>query len=181
VRRRAFISLLGGAAVAWPLAVRAQQPGKLPTIGFFGAATPSAWRHRVASFVQRLRELGWIEGRTIAIDYRWADGRTDRLAEIAAEFARLKVDVILTGGTPSTIAVKQATSVIPIVFALAGDPVANSLVASLAKPGGNVTGFSTQQSDLTGKRLELFCELVPVLRRVAVLVNMGNPQNAGEG
>ena len=179
MRRREFISLLGGAAT-WPLAARAQQPGKLPTIGFFGAATPSAWRHRVASFVQRLRELGWIEGRTIAIDYRWADGRTDRLAEIAAEFARLKVDVILTGGTPSTIAVKQATSVIPIVFALAGDPVANSLVASLAKPGGNVTGFSTQQSDLTGKRLELFCELVPVLRRVAVLVNMGNPQNVLE-
>ena len=164
MRRRAFISLLGGAAVAWPLAVRAQQPGKLPTIGFFGAATPSAWRHRVASFVQRLRELGWIEGRTIAIDYRWADGRTGRLAEIAAEFARLKVDVIVTAGTPSTIAVKQATSVIPIVFALAGDPVANSLVASLAKPGGNVTGFSTQQSDLTGKRLELLREMVPGLR-----------------
>jgi putative tryptophan/tyrosine transport system substrate-binding protein len=177
LKRREFITLLGGAA-AWPLAARAQQPGKLPTIGFFGAATPSAWRHRVASFVQRLRELGWIEGRTIAIDYRWADGRTDRLA--AAEFARLKADVIVTAGTPSTIAVKQATSVIPIVFALAGDPVANSLVASLAKPGGNVTGFSTQQSELTGKRLELLREMVPGLRRVAVLVNMGNPQNVLE-
>jgi putative ABC transport system substrate-binding protein len=180
IGRRQFLAMLGGAAAAWPFVARAQQAGKLPTIGFFGAATPSAWRHRVASFVQRLRELGWIEGRTIAIDYRWADGRTGRLAEIAAEFARLKVDVIVTAGTPSTIAVKQATSVTPIVFAVAGDPVANGLVASLAKPGGNVTGFSTQQSDLTGKRLELLREMVPGLRRVAVLVNMGNPQNVLE-
>jgi putative ABC transport system substrate-binding protein len=114
-------------------------------------ATPSAWSHRVASFVQRLRELGWIEGRTIAIDYRWADRRTGRLTEIAAEFARLKVDVIVTAGTESVIAVKQATSVIPIVFAVAGDPVATGLVASLARPGGNVTGLSGQTSDLAAK------------------------------
>ena len=110
IGRRKFLATLGGAAAGWPLAARAQQPGKLPTIGFFGAATPSAWRHRAAGFVQRLRELGWIEGRTIAIDYRWADGRTDRLAEIAAEFARLKVDVIVTAGTPSTIAVHGGRS-----------------------------------------------------------------------
>jgi putative tryptophan/tyrosine transport system substrate-binding protein len=173
--RREFITLLGGAAAAWPLAARAQQPDKLPTIGFLGAGTLSAWSRRVASFVQRLRELGWIEGHTIAIEYRWADGSTGRLPNIAAEFARLKVDVIVTAGTPSVIAAKQATSVIPIVFATAGDPVSNGLVATLARPGGNVTGLSVQDVDLTGKRLELLRELVPRLSRLAILTNIGNP------
>ena len=135
VKRREFITLLGGAAAAWPLAARAQQPAKLPTIGFLGPNTPSLDSHRVAAFVQRLRELGWIEGRTVAIEYRWAEGRTERFAEIAAEFVRLKVDVIVTSGTPPVVAAKQATSVIPIVFAAAGDPVGTGLVASSGATG----------------------------------------------
>jgi putative tryptophan/tyrosine transport system substrate-binding protein len=176
MKRREFLTLLGGAA-AWPLAAHAQQPGKLPTIGFLGAGTLSAWSRRVASFVQRLRELGWIEGHTIAIEYRWADGSTGRLPNIAAEFARLRVDVIVTAGTPAAIAVKQATSVIPIVFATTGDPIGNGLVATLARPGGNATGLSTQQTDLAGKRLELLRELVPRLSRLAILTNISNPSN----
>jgi putative ABC transport system substrate-binding protein len=134
MKRREFITLLGGAAASWPLAARAQQP-KLPTIGFLGAGTLSAWSLWVASFVQRLRELGWIEGRTIAIEYRWAEGREERFAEIAAEFVRLKVDVIVTVGG-AVLAAKKATSVIPIVFGAAADPVGSGLVASLARPGG---------------------------------------------
>ena len=149
--------------------------GKLPTIGFLGAATASAWGHWVAAFVQRLRELGWIEGRTVAIEYRWAEGRSERYNEIAAEFVRLKVDVIVTWGTASVIAAKQATSVIPIVFALAGDPVGTGLVASLARPGGNVTGLSSQSADLGGKRLELLREVFATLRRLAIMANVDNP------
>src|SRR5262245_6218898 len=148
IRRRQFITLLGGAAAAWPLAARAQQPGKLPTIGFMGQTTRSAASEWTAAFVQRLRELGWIDGRNVAIEYRWGEGRNERFAEIAAEFVRLKVDVIFTAGTPQVLAAKQATSVIPIVFATAGDPVANHLVASLARPGGNVTGLSVQSNEL---------------------------------
>ena len=140
-----------------------------------GAATPSAESQWVAAFVQRLRELGWIEGRTVAIEYRWAEGRSERFAEIAAEFVRLKVDVIVTSGTAAVVAAKQATSVIPIVFAAAGDPVGTGLVASLARPGGNVTGLSIQQTDLAGKRLELLREVVPGLRRLAIMANVGNP------
>ena len=175
MRRREFITLLGGAAAAWPLAARAQQPGKLPTIGFLGAATPAAWGQWVAAFVQRLRELGWIEGRTVAIEYRWAEGRSERYAEIAAEFVRLKVDVIVTQATAAVLAAKQATSVIPIVFAVAADPVGSGLVASLARPGGNVTGLSIQATDLAGKRLELLREVVPGLRRLAIMANVGDP------
>src|SRR5262250_3253886 len=149
MQRRTFITLLGGAAAAWPLAARAQQQaGKLPTIGLLGANTPSAASQWVAAFVQRLRELDWIEGRTVAIEYRWAEGRSERFAEIAAEFVRLKVDVIVTSGTPQVLAAKQATSVIPIVFARVGDPLANGLVASLARPGGNITGLSVQSNEL---------------------------------
>ena len=172
MRRREFIKLMGGAAVAWPLAARAQQPGKPPTIGFLGAATPAAWSQWVPAFVQRLRELGWVEGRTVAIDYRWAEARSERAAELAAEFVRLKVDVIVTGGLAVVMA-KQATSVIPIVFALAADPVGGGLVTSLARPGGNVTGLSLQASDLAGKRLEFLREIVPGLRRLAILGNAG--------
>src|SRR6516164_1695904 len=142
MKRRAFITLLGGAAIAWPLAARGQQ-AKLPTIGFFGASTPLNWNPWTAAFVQRLRELGWIDGRTVAIEYRWAEGRNERYSEIATEFVRLKVDVILTVGT-AVPAAKQATSTIPIVFAIAVDPVGSGLVASLARPGGNVTGSSVQ-------------------------------------
>ena len=175
MKRRGFITLLGGAAVTWPLAAPAQQPGKLQTIGFMGQSTRSAASEWVAPFVRRLRELGWIEGRTVAIEYRWAEGREERIAQIAAEFVRLKVDIIVTSGTPEVLAVKQATSVIPLVFATAGDPVANNLVASLARPGGNATGLSIQSSDLAGKRLELLREVVPGLRRLAVMGNVGNP------
>jgi putative tryptophan/tyrosine transport system substrate-binding protein len=174
MRRRQFISLLGTAAML-PLAARAQQAGKLPTIGLWGPTTPSIDSQRVAAFVQRLRELGWIEGRTVKIEYRWAGGRNERAAEIAAEFVRLKVDVIVTQGTPSVLAAKQATSVIPIVFAAVGDPVDSGLVASLSRPGGNVTGLSTQQTDTATKRIELFREMVPGLHRLAIMGNVGNP------
>jgi putative tryptophan/tyrosine transport system substrate-binding protein len=154
---------------------RAQQAaGKLPTIGLLGANTPSAASQWVAAFVQRLRELDWIEGRTVAIEYRWAEGRSERFAEIAAEFVRLKVDVIVTWGTASVVAAMQVTSVIPIVFASAGDPVGTGLVASLARPGGNVTGLSNQAADVAGKRLELLREVVPGLR-LAILANIGSP------
>jgi putative tryptophan/tyrosine transport system substrate-binding protein len=173
MKRRAFIAGLGVAAV-WPLAARGQ-PRKLPTIGFLGQSTRSAGSEWVAAFVQRLRELSWIEGRTIAIEYRWAEQREERYNEIAAEFVRLKVNIILTSGTPQVVAAKQATSVIPIVFATAGDPVGNGLVASLARPGSNVTGLSTQSGDIAGKRLELLREVVPGLRRVAVIANISNP------
>jgi putative ABC transport system substrate-binding protein len=172
--RRQFITLLGGAAVAWPLAARAQQPTKLPTIGFFGTASASAWGPWTGAFVQRLHELGWIEGRTVAIQYRWAEGRTEPLEEIAAEFVRLKVDVIVTGGN-AAVAAKQASSVIPIVFALMDDPVTGGLVESLARPGGNVTGLSMQATDLAGKRLALLREVVPDLRRLAIMANVGYP------
>jgi putative ABC transport system substrate-binding protein len=174
VTRRRFTTLLGGAAAAWPLAARAQQSTKLPTVGFLGATTPSADGQRFAAFVQRLRELGWIEGRNVAIEVRWAEGRTHRFAEIAAEFIQLKVDVILTHTTPATLAAKQATSVIPIIFATAGDPVGSGVVASLARPGGNVTGLSSQATDTVGKRLELLREVVPGLRRLAILANVGS-------
>jgi ABC-type uncharacterized transport system substrate-binding protein len=180
MKRRKFITLLGGAAAAWPLAARAQQPEKLPTIGFLGSSTPAAWSAWTAAFVQRLRELGWIEGRTVAIEYRWAEGRSERFAETAAEFIRLKVDVIVTAGTAPVIAAKQATSVIPIVFATAGDPVGNKLVASLAQPGGNVTGLSNQSTDLASKRIELLREVVPSLGRLAIMINVGNPANVLE-
>jgi ABC-type uncharacterized transport system substrate-binding protein len=175
LKRREFITLVGGAAAAWPLAARAQQAGKLRTIGFMGSYTPSAVSQWTAAFVRRLGELGWTEGRTIAIEYRWAEGRTERFAEIAAEFVRLKVDVIVTSGTPPVLAAKQATAVIPIVFAAAGDPVGTGLVANLARPGGNVTGLSSQAADLATKRLELLREVVLGLRRLAILGNVGNP------
>jgi ABC-type uncharacterized transport system substrate-binding protein len=173
MRRREFITLLGGGA-AWPLAARAQQGGKLPTIGFLGADA-SAFAPWTAAFVARLRELGWIEGRTIAIEYRWSEGRTERYAEIAAEFVRLNVDVIVTVGS-AVPTVKQATSAIPIVFAVGIDPVGSGLVASLAKPGANVTGLSLQATNLAGKRLELLREVVPQLRRLAIIFNVGNAQ-----
>jgi ABC-type uncharacterized transport system substrate-binding protein len=175
MKRREFITLLGGAAAAWPLAARAQQPTRLPTIGVLGPNTPSLDSRRIGAFVQRLGELGWIEGRNVAIEYRWAEGRTERLAEFAAEFVRLHVDVIVTSATPPSIAAKQATSVIPIVFAAVGDPVGTGLVTSLARPGGNVTGLSIQATDLAGKRLELLREAVPGLRRLAIMANPGAP------
>ena len=180
MRRRGFICLIGAAATVWPLAARAQQLVKQRTIGFLGSSTPSAMSQWVAAFVQRLRDLGWIEGGTVTIEYRWAEGRSSRAAEIAAEFVQLKVDVIVTYGTSSVLAAKQATSVIPIVFAAANDPVGAGLVASLARPDGNVTGLSVQQVDAAGKRLELLREIFPGLRRLAILANVGNPGAALE-
>ena len=173
MRRRDFITFVGGTA-AWPLAARAQQAAKLPTIGLLGATTPSVDSQRVAAFVQRLSELGWIEGRTVAIEALWAEGRNERFAEIAAEFVRHKVDVIVTAGTASAVAAQRATSVIPIVFAPSGDPVATGLVTSLARPGGNVTGLSAQSTDSGAKRLELLREVVLGLRRLAILGNISN-------
>ncbi len=160
LKRREFIVALGGATVAWALAARAAQ---------------SQW---TAAFAQRLKELGWSEGRNVAIDYRWAEGRSERFAEIAAEFVRRKVDVILTHNTPPTLAAKQATSAIPIVFATAGDPVGSGIVASLARPGGNVTGLSSETPDTASKKLGLLRELVPGLQRLAILADVGNPYAA---
>jgi putative ABC transport system substrate-binding protein len=174
IGRRRFLATVGGSAIAWALAARAQQPGKPPTIGFLGSATPAAQSQSAAAFVQRLRELGWIEGRTVAIEYRWAEGRIDRLPELFAELVRRKVDVIITHATPNVIAAKQATSVIPIVFASAADPVATGIVASLARPGGNVTGLSSQIPDSASKRIELLREVVSGLRRLAILANPDN-------
>jgi putative tryptophan/tyrosine transport system substrate-binding protein len=155
MRRREFIAGLGGAAAAWPLAALAQQAGKLPTIGLLGSGTPAVQSQWTAAFVQRLRQLGWIEQRTVTIEYRWAEGHSERAAKIAAEFVQLKVDVIVTVGTPSTVAVKQATSLIPIVFAASGDPISAGLVASLS-------------------RLELLRKVVPGLRWLAIFANPDN-------
>jgi putative tryptophan/tyrosine transport system substrate-binding protein len=177
MRRREFITLLGGAALAWPLSARAQQSGKLLTIGFMGA-TPSMESQRVAAFVQRLRELGWVDGRNLAIEYRWAEGRPERVSEIAAEFVRNKVDVIVTVATPPTLAAKQATAVIPIVFAAVSDPVGTGLVASLARPGGNVTGFTFLELSMFGKMLETLKQIAPATVRVAFMYNPDNPNTA---
>ena len=174
MRRRDLITLFGGVAAIWPLSAKAQQPSKRPTIGFLGA-NASGFAPWVSAFVARMRELGWIDGRTIAIEYRWSEGRAERYAEIAAEFVRLDVDVIVTVGSAVPI-VKQATSVIPIVFAVGIDPVGSGLVASLAKPGGNVTGLSIQANELAGKRLELLREVMPQLRRLAIMFNADNTQ-----
>ena len=172
MKRREFITLLGG-AVAWPLPASAQQTPKLPTIGFLSPTTASVENQRVAAFVHRLRELGWIEGRTVAIKVRWAEGRSERAAEIVAKFVRQKVDVIVCRGTASVLA-KRATSVIPIVFA-GGDPVGTGLIVSLARPDGNVPGLSLRHGGLAGKRPELLRDVVPALRRLAILGNAGNP------
>ena len=169
MKRRDFITLLGGAA-AWPFAVRAQQ--KVATVGFLGTGTVATQNSWFEAFAKRLNELGWIEGRTVAVEIRWAEGRTERFVEIAAEFIGLKVDIIVTTGG-AVPALMRVTSVIPIVFAMDGDPVGRGLVASLARPGGNVTGLSQLQADLAGKRLELLREIVPNIRQLAVLANVG--------
>jgi putative tryptophan/tyrosine transport system substrate-binding protein len=173
MRRREFITLIGGAAVAWPLAAGARQPGKLPTIGFLGANSPAVQREWTAAFVQRLYQLGWTEGHNLAIEYRWAEGRFDRSPAIIAEFVRLKVDVIVTHATANVVAAKHATSAIPIIFTSVADPVGNNLVASLARPGGNVTGLSAQITDVAPKRLELLREIIPGMRRLALIANVG--------
>jgi putative tryptophan/tyrosine transport system substrate-binding protein len=179
MKRREFITLLGGAAAGWPLAAHAQR-SKPALMGLLGSGTAAAQSEWTAAFVQRLRELGWSEGRNLTIEYRWAEGRNERFAEIAAEFVRLKVDVIVTHNTLPPLAAKQATSVIPIVFATAGDPVGTGIVESLVRPGGNVTGLSSQHPDTAGKRLEILSVRVPGLRRLAVLFEPGNPFSAVE-
>ena len=175
VNRRCFLLTSLAGAVTPPLASQAQQAGKVATIGLMGSGTAAAQHQWTSAFVLRLRELGWAEGRNVAIEYRWAEGRSERFAEIAAEFVRLKVDLILTHNTPPVLAAKQVTTVIPIVFATAGDPVGSGLVTSLARPGGNVTGLSSQAPDAAGKRLELLREMIPGLQRLAILADVGNP------
>jgi putative tryptophan/tyrosine transport system substrate-binding protein len=172
MQRRDFVKLLSGTAAVWPLAAGAQMGNKLPTIAVLGDLA-SVWNPWTAAFADRMGELGWIAGRNIAIEYRWSEGRQAAVAEIAAEFVRQKVDIIVTYGGAVTI-LKQATS-IPIVFAIAVDPVGIGLVASLSHPGGNVTGLSIQTTDLAGKRLELYRELVPGLRRLAIIFDAGYP------
>jgi putative tryptophan/tyrosine transport system substrate-binding protein len=178
IGRRQLITALGGVSVAWPLVARAQQPARLPTIGLL---TPDAsgWGAETAAFIERLSQLGWIDGRTITIEYRWSEGRPERVAEFAAEFVQQKVDVIVSyGGAVATL--KQATAVIPIVFAIAGDPVGSGFVESLVRPGGNVTGMSLQQTDTASKRLEFLRDVVPNLRRLAIMFNADYPSSVQE-
>jgi putative ABC transport system substrate-binding protein len=167
MKRRKFLAALGGAA-AWPVVAHAQQSTKLSTIGFLDPNAHSTQAKLIAAFVVRLRELGWIEGQNLAIEYRWAEGRVERSAELANELVRLKVDIIVASGTAVAVAAKKATAVIPIVFPIAGDPVENGLVASLSRPGGNVTGLSLLKTDLAAKRLEPMRESVPDVRRLAI-------------
>jgi putative tryptophan/tyrosine transport system substrate-binding protein len=173
MRRREFLGALGGAAAAWPTVAWAQHVGKLPTIGVLGTTTSAVWSQWDAAFVRRLGELGWIDGRTVAFEYRWGEGSSERYREIAAEFARMKVDVVVTTGS-GVVATKQLISTIPVVFAVADDPLGAGLVASLARPGGNVTGLSLQQTDVAGKRLGLLREVVPGFRNLAIIGNAGN-------
>ena len=171
MRRREFIGLVG-AATAWPVAAPAQRPAKVPIIGFLSPNSSVAAETWTTAFVQRLHDLGWDEGRTVQIEYRWEDGQVERTVEFVDELVRLKIDVIVTHGVANIVAAKQATSTIPIVFALATEPVGSGFVESLSRPGGNVTGLSIQARDLSGKRLELLREALPALHRLAV---MGDP------
>jgi putative ABC transport system substrate-binding protein len=180
MRRRQFITLLGGAAAAWPLAARAQQPGKVPRIGFLGMSSPSTFAPRLEGIRLGLRDFGYIEGTNITIEYRWAQGQYERLPELAAELVRSNVDLILTHGTPGSLAAKRATTTIPIVMGLIGDPVANGIVASVVRPGGNITGQSFFNPELRAKRIELLKEVMPRLAQVAVILNADNPATGPE-
>lgn len=176
MQRREFITLLGGAVAAWPLAAHAQPTGKVYSIAFFSAGASPI--QALPAFVEGLRELGWIEGKNVVFVYRHAENRLDQLPELAADLVHLKVDVIVTQGTLAPLAAKQATTTIPIVMAPAGDPLGSGLVASLARPGGNVTGLSLMAPDLGGKRLELLKEVLPQASRVGILWNAANPYSA---
>jgi putative ABC transport system substrate-binding protein len=175
--RREFITLLGSTAAAWPLAARAQQ-GKIARIGFLGSSMHSGVEGRLQRFRDGLRDLGYVEGENILIDFRWAEGNYARLAKFAAELVRLKVNILATYGTPGTLAAKQATTSVPIVMIVSGDAVATGLVASLAHPGGNVTGSTFFNPELSTKRLELLKALVPSASRVAMIFNPNNPVDA---
>jgi putative ABC transport system substrate-binding protein len=179
MRRREFISLLGGAAAAWPLSASAQQTGKVSRIGYLGASSASLERRDLDAFRQTLRDLGYVEGENITIEYRWAEGDDSRLLGLAFDLIELKADVIVTEGTPGTLAAKQATNTIPIVFASSANPVKDGLVASYARPGGNVTGFTINAPELEGKRLQTLKDVVPGLSRVAVMLNSANPAVLG--
>ena len=179
MKRRALISLLGGAA-AWPLAARAQQSHRVPRIGVLLLGTPASFAARTQAFVEGLRDLGYVEGSTVAIEWKWGQDQVDRLPDLAAELVRSQVDVIVTGGTPPAKTLKNAARTIPIVMAIVGDPVAAGLVDSLARPGGNATGFSIVATDLSGRRLHLLNEIVPGLSSVAVMSNVENPQSQME-
>jgi putative tryptophan/tyrosine transport system substrate-binding protein len=176
MRRREFIRLIGGAAVAWPLSARAQ-PHKVPRIGFLGAASETGFANQLRGFRQGLADLGYQEGRDIVIEFRWAEGRYERLPALFDELLRRNVDVIVTHGTPGILAAKQATATIPIVMASSGDAEASGLVASLARPGGNVTGLTFFNPELAAKRFELLKETLPVLTEVGLLLNPANPIN----
>jgi putative tryptophan/tyrosine transport system substrate-binding protein len=177
VKRRELITLLGG-AVAWPLAARAQQSGKIPRVGFMGNSTAALEANLVGPFRDGLRELGYQEGHNIVIEYRWAEGQYERFPALIAELLAVPVDVIVTAGTPATLAVKKATSMVPLVMIAVGDPVGTGIVRSLARPGGNITGLSSIAPDLEGKRLELLREVIPKLSHVALFLNPLNPFHA---
>ncbi len=179
MRRRQLISLLGGAVVSWPLAAHAQQPAKVLRIGFLGNSTAALEANLIGPFRDGLSALGYVEGRNVVIEYRWAEGKYERFAGLIAELIALKVDVIVTAGTPATLAVKKATTRVPLVMIAVGDPVGTGIVASLARPGGNITGLSSMAPDLEGKRLELLREVAPGLSRIAVFWNPANAFNAG--
>jgi len=180
VRRREFIALLGGAAAAWPLGVRAQQSHRVPHIGVLLLGTPTSFAPRTQAFVEGLRDLGYVDGKTVAIEWKWGQDRVDRLPDLAAELVGLQVDVIVTGGTPAARALKDATRTIPIIMAMVGDPVGAGLVESLGRPGGNATGLSIVATDLSGRRLQLLREIVPALSSVAVMSYGANPQSQME-
>jgi putative ABC transport system substrate-binding protein len=175
MRRREFITLLSGAAAAWPLAARAQQPAKLPTVGFLGSTFASNWASRVEAFRLGLRALGYVEGENIAIEFRWAEEHYDQLAELAADLIRLNVDVVVTYGTPGSLVAKRVTTTIPIVMVHSGDAVAAGIVASLARPGGNLTGMTYFLPELMAKRMEMLKEVMPRVSQVAILVKPDNP------
>jgi putative ABC transport system substrate-binding protein len=179
MRRREFILGVGSTS-AWPLAARAQQAGKVPRIGFLGMSSSSAFASRLEGFRQGLRDFGYVESSTITIEYRWAEGRYERLPELAAELVRSNVDLIVTHATPGSLAAKRATTTIPIVVALIGDPVTSGIVASVARPGGNITGQSFFNAELRAKRIELLKEVMPRLTRVAVILNADNPATGPE-